>query len=449
MFIGHEILEHTCKNAIETILLCLEHAVKGTIYRIGPLPHLQAERITSGIRENDNGGIRWGLPEVSDYNPPGKIWDQYRDRPGHLLEAMGWCVEKQKSWTADNPHEDARSVRRQLFGEAEDYYHLEPVLVRQVDVYGDALPMQTYPRDWQGTPIWKDTEWAVVAVIKIHFRPLTIQRGDRSTKIIKKLSRTLGTELLSLHLRETYVDAREKLAQERLESCNLLSHELRNTLTKLAFVFSAVNTVMSFLREQWEMEWEASYPHMENKSAVIAQLNEHLLAGQSRMQEFDGMRRLTEELLEEQDKLGKLFLLPQQGENWLEHRIRPKWQLLLTSSRAWDGYEEEILHLIERLKWTLWVVTDPQLAQRMDHLPEDVRTRWPELVYTHYSAGNFALLEEIFWLLDHPTVAIRHKQQIKKALSALKVLIDIISRVEESANRVVLSLRSMGTHQAA
>ena len=27
---------------------------------------------------------------------------------------MGWCVEKQQSWTADNPAEDVRSVRKQL-----------------------------------------------------------------------------------------------------------------------------------------------------------------------------------------------------------------------------------------------------------------------------------------------------------------------------------------------
>ena len=89
------------------------------------MPRLQAERITSGVRED--GQIKWGLPQDSDYNPPGKEWEQYRDHPGHLLEAMGWCVEQQKSWTADNPQEDIRSVRKQLRGEVEDCHHMEPV----------------------------------------------------------------------------------------------------------------------------------------------------------------------------------------------------------------------------------------------------------------------------------------------------------------------------------
>jgi hypothetical protein len=113
MQINRDVLEETCKNMIEAILFCLEWATKGTVYTIGPMPGLQTVRITSGIR--DDGQIKWGLPQDSDYNSPGKEWEQYRDTPGHLLEAMGWCVEQQKSWTADNPQEDIRSIRKQSF----------------------------------------------------------------------------------------------------------------------------------------------------------------------------------------------------------------------------------------------------------------------------------------------------------------------------------------------
>jgi len=35
---------------------------------------------------------------------------------------MAWCVERQKSWTADDPGHDLRSARKQLEGKAgEDY----------------------------------------------------------------------------------------------------------------------------------------------------------------------------------------------------------------------------------------------------------------------------------------------------------------------------------------
>ena len=55
-----ELLESTCKNMIKTILSCLDQATKGTIYRIGPMPKLQAVRITSGIRKEGRRQHRLG-----------------------------------------------------------------------------------------------------------------------------------------------------------------------------------------------------------------------------------------------------------------------------------------------------------------------------------------------------------------------------------------------------
>ena len=91
---------------IETIFLCLPDAIKGTIYRVGKAPDLVVERVTSGVISDDKNGISWGLPSKSEYNFPGKPWMDYRDEPGRPLEAMGWCVERQKSWTAEDPAND-------------------------------------------------------------------------------------------------------------------------------------------------------------------------------------------------------------------------------------------------------------------------------------------------------------------------------------------------------
>ncbi len=260
-----ELLESACKNMIKTILSCLDLATKGTIYRIGPMPKLQAVRVTSGVRKEGGDDIEWGLPSVSDYNYPGKSWEEYRDRPDHPLEAMGWCVEKQQSWTADNPAEDERSVRKQLRGELEDVYHMEPVLVRKADLYGNCLGTMEYPSDWLGRPIWQDSEYVVAAVIKIHFLPNTLHREDRSTRIIKELSRSLGTELLSLHLRETLSRSQQEFAQQRLQSCEILAHELRNTLIKFGFIFSAINAEIGILRGEWEAQLRKAFPELEWK----------------------------------------------------------------------------------------------------------------------------------------------------------------------------------------
>jgi hypothetical protein len=426
---------------IETILFCLENATRGTIYRIGLMPQLQAVRVTSGERENGNGVIRWGLPEISDYNPPGKSWDQYRDRSGHVLEAMAWCVERQKSWTADDPNEDVRSVRKQLRGEVEDFHHMEPVLVRKSDLLEGYLSNLDYPLDWQGSPIWQDTDYVVVAVIKIHFQPYTIRRGDRSTKIIKQLSRTLGTELFSLSLRETLSNAQKDLTQQRLQTCNALAHDMRNTLTKLSFIFSAINAEISYLREQWEERLHESSPELDDKRRILARLNALVRAGLPELNGEEDLIRLGQELLHQQERFAHLTPLPQQGVNWINNQLRQRWFRLLSRTLIWEADQQEIGELLDRLEQLMWVGLDQNLADNVENLPDDLKSSWQQIAYTQFSAERLDLLDDILLFLEHPALEIPHKQQTKKILTSLKALVDIIPEMEKRANHMILSLK--------
>lgn len=441
MQIDPVLLDKTCRNTIETILFCLPSAMRGTIYTIGPMPGLRAVRVASGVREGDT-SVRWGVAEPSDYDAPGKLWNRYRDSPDHVLEAMGWCVEQQRSWTADNPHENVRSVRKQLSGDIEECHHMEPVLVLKADFHGERIHTMEYPVDWRGDPIWQDTEYIVVAIIKIDFLPDSLRQGDRSTKVIEKLSRSLATEILSLYLRETYLQAREKLSHQRLQTANMMAHELRNTLAKLAFVFSAVNAVMSFLREQWELELSRGYPFFDDKAHLVEVLTEILDAGRSQVESQPELMRLVEELRADQAEMAHLYPLPQQGKKWLYCKIRPKWERLFKESDAWKERRREIEDLFKRLEKAIWVVVDVELASRMTHLPEDVRRKFPRLAYTQYGANNFYLLKEVLRLLDHPALELPHKEQLKRAITSLNVMVQTISRIEEQANRLILSLRA-------
>lgn len=440
MLITPELIEITCKNTIETILLCLNHAVKGTIYAIGPAPELRAVRITSGIRDSENGHISWGLPQTSDYNPPGKTWTQYRDNPGKPLEAMGWCVERQKSWTADNPYENIRSVRKQLQGEIEDTHHMEPVLVNKADLYGDCQDHLQYPLDWQGNPIWQNTRYVVVAVIKIHFMPQTIRQGDSSTKIIKKLSSTLGTELLSLHVRESYLMAQARLSQQRLESANVLAHELRNSLTKLGFVFSAINGLMGFLREEWESELQKKFPAFRSKRQFLASLNE-ILDG-TRKQAAPELLPLLDELKKAQSDLADLPLLPEQAQRWIEDRIEPRWKRLLAGGLLPETSQQEVLLHLRHLTESIGKVVEQEIVDQMDHLPPEIRRQWPRLAYSYLSMNDMDLLNQTLTLLESPQFNLARKHQLRKILTSLKVIVEVISKVENQANRIIYSIKS-------
>lgn len=437
--VNRDLLERTCKNTIETILFCLEYVTKGTIYIVGALPDLQVVRVTSGIREGET--IRWGLPDHSDYNFPGKAWENYRDAPGRVLEAVGWCVERQESWTVNNPLQDVRSVRRQVFGEVEDFFHLEPVLVKKTELFGTKGTDLPLPSNSQGEPIWQGTDYVVVALIKIHFQPETIRTGDRSTKIIQRLSRTLGTELISLQLRETYLRSQEKLARQRLRTVNALAHELRNTLTKMGLVFSLINNVVSCLREQWEVEFEKVGPPYESRVAVLSRLDALLLSGRSRLPGQDRLTQTADRLAAEQKHMSEEFPLPMHLEGWIRNKIRPKWERLASASPFFQERKEEIHALLERLESSTQAVLDESLADKLEHIPGEVRSLWMKNAYIRFSANNFAALDELLLLLDHPTVKVPRKQRIKRMLSSLKILAQVISNMEERANRMLLSLK--------
>lgn len=442
-----ELLEKTCKNMIKTILSCLDNATKGTIYRIGPMPKLQAMRVTSGVRVESSNEIAWGLPSVSDYNYPGKSWEQYKDQPDHVLEAMGWCVEKQKSWTAENPFEDVRSVRKQLRGELEDYYHMEPVLVRKSDLFGNCDDALEYPHDWHGDPIWQDSDYVVAAVVKIHFYPHTLHRDDRSTRIIQELARSLGTELLSLYLRENLYRSQKEFARRHLESCMTLAHELRNTLIKFGFVFSAVNAQIAVLREEWEALLRRVYPEVEWKETILEHLNRLIRLRMTQFREGEEGAAVSRSLLSEQEEMKNLPLLPEQGVQWLRNKIEVKWEILLRNMDLRSEEMEEVRGLLDRLEKSLWLGKDGKLAGRLNHLPADLCRRWASLSYVDFTPDKIYVLDDIIRLLASPELPIPHKERIGKVLKSLKVLVEVIPEVEEKANKIILSLRYGGPHE--
>lgn len=443
MLITNDVLERICKNVIETILACLGNATKGTIYRIGPMPELRAVRVTSGIRLDGTDRIEWGLPQASDYNFPGKAWEQYKDKPGHVLEALGWCVERQKSWTADDPMHDQRSVRKQLRGELEDCSHMEPVLVRKRHLCAEGDPETPLALDYGGQPIWGASDYVVAAVVKIHFKPNSLRRGDQSTQIVKKLAHTLGTELLSFHVRETMAEAQRELERQRLQSCNQLAHELRNTLIKLGLVFPAINAELGFLRDQWEREIERAVPGIPNKRNVVARLKGIIESGRELTNGNQRLASTADELLAALREFGDRPCLPAAGRAWVDHKIRPRWgRLLRDGEHIWGGQRDEILALLESLDRAVELGMDKDVARRVTHLPEDLRTTWPKLAYVDFTADKVRVLDEVLSLLNHPELDIPHRWHTRKILTALKGLVEIMPEVEERTNRVISSLRN-------
>ncbi|MBN2032863.1 MAG: hypothetical protein JW836_06260 [Deltaproteobacteria bacterium] len=441
--IEKDVLENACKEVIETILFCLPNSFKGTIYSVGKPPYLIAERITSGVIDRTKNEISWGLPERSEYNPPGKAWVNYKDSPNRPLEAMAWCVETQRSWTSADPRTDARSVRLQVEGVLEDFHHMEPVLVRKADLSLDLAAPMEYPKNDDGRILWQESDYVVVGVVKIHFVPYTIRIGSPETRVIKRLSLTLGTQLLSHHLRLNSMRAIQQLAMDRLNACNILADSLRNAITKSALIFSLVKMEMGHLREQWEqLLLEAR--HEKNKKAQAVKMLDDLL-NREFPQDSDPLRM---DLMDVQKRFMELSLPPERGEAWIAMQIEERWKDILRRFPK----EQETVNLIREgireLKEALHYGEDPDVLRTYLKIPEDLKQAWVRIIYQNADRFNGSSLGELIKILANPELGIPSRERSRKMLIQLRVLAENMSQLESNTNFLLRKVLNGGDNGA-
>ena len=430
--IEQKALENACKEIIESILICLPNAFKGTVYRVGTLPEMVTTRITSGIIDKNEKAISWGLPEESDYNPPGKSWLDYRDEPDRPMEAMAWCVERQSSWTAEDPRNDARSVRLQVEGVWKDFHHMEPVLIRKKDLYLGEMQPLVFPENHAGETIWEKSDYVVAAVIKIHFQPYSIKIGGTETKVIKRLSRALGTELLSYQLREQSLEATRALAEDRLHSCNILADSLRNVITKSGLIFSLIKLELGFLRDQWEKVLLEGSDQADIRRNAILTLNELL----ENTDEIPG-NSIATDLMQRQYRFLKHHPSPEQGRNWLKMKIEDKWNALIQKGKIDDKQAKVVRKEIEVLKKSLYLGEDPELLAAYNPLPESSKTEWVRLLYRDTDVFSLHRLNRLIDFLGDHHFNLPHKEKSRESLIRLKAVADIFGQLEEKTNVVL------------
>ncbi len=429
--IDRETLEQVCKEIIEAILRCLPNAYRGTVYRIGGPPEMIAMRVTSGTIDDEKKAITWGFPARSDYTPPGKPWSEYRDEPGHPLEAMAWCVERQQSWTAEDPINDKRSVRLQVAGVGDDCHHMEPVVVSKKALYFNNNVTSEYPENFEGKVLWQDSDYVVVAVIKIHFRPKTIKIDGPETKVINGLSRALGTELLSYQLRQQSVEAMHRLAEDRLRSCNIIADSLRNAITKSGFIFSLIKQELGFLRVQWEEALLERSEKKEMKRDAIRALNRAVMAAAGIAEKEKRV------LVDIQNKVLSLTLPPERGENWIRMQIEERWETLIHKAPFGDEAAGEIYQNLGKLKKSLYLGRDPELLASYNSIPEGLKREWVDLIYTNMDRIDFQLLDRLIQILQETSLGLPYQEKSRKSLIGLKGLAENIGQLEEKTNTVL------------
>jgi len=440
MRIYPQVLERVCKRMIRVILYALPHATMGTIYSVGPIPELRVVRVASGHRNGQD--LVWDVTAPSDYDVPGKIWEDYRDRPGGVIEAMAWCVERQKSWTADDPRHDIRSARKQLEGKAgEDYHHMEPVLVAKIDLWDSLPPLRDYPIDSSGSPIWQESGYATVAVIKIDFLPGSITAGDPSTRIIKELSHALGTQMLSLHARELALDKEKRLTADRLEVCNTLAHEFRNLVSRIGFAYRAINNEVAYLRESWEALIHQRFPDRPNRRVILQKLIEVLSFIKSEQPHADANGEISE-LSCFQERMMESCLLPSQNEMWFRYKIQPLWESIFSQIDLKPPRRTEFEGLLNSLQQSFHVGTDETLRDKLAGLPDAVKRQWVDLAYRQVNGNDDGSIDQYISLLKAIPFDLPRKNYSLNNFLCLKPLVEVMPEIEKALNHRLTQLKN-------
>jgi hypothetical protein len=305
---------------------------------------------------------------------------------------------------------------------------MEPVLVRKSDLHLDMYSSLEYPRDYQERVLWQGSDYVVVAVIKIHFEPHTIRVGSRETKVIKKLSRSLGTQLLSHHLHHDTVRAMQQLAKNRLNACNILADSLRNTITKSALIFSLVKMEMWNLREQWEALLLKERHEKSAKREAIKELEDLLLHMTGNAQV------LKKDLAAVQRRFLELPLSPQKAEKWVTLQIQERWRDLLDRSPQEERTTRRIWQALEKLKLSLYYGRNPEVVAGYAGIPRELKEEWVDTIYSNVDGFNDTAIDRLIRVLADPALPIPSRERSRRMLTQLKVLAENMDQLERNTN---------------
>ena len=257
------------------------------------------------------------------------------------------------------------------------------------------------------------------------------------------MSRSLGTEMLSLHAKEISLEKEKSLMQERQETCNTFAHEFRNLLARLGAAYRIANNEVAYLRQLWEDFVHKRLPDLPSKKDILQKLNNILedVAKECAIAFNSGyISRLTQH----QEQLAKRCLLPHQNEMWLKQRIEPLWVLVMSEVDLDPLVRKEVESLLARLKKSFSLVTDRQIIDKIDTVDDEIKRKWVELAYREINGKGNGDIQPYIKFLDKFPLEIPHKKQSMSNFIYLKGLLEMIPEIERTLNHRLEVLKSNG-----
>ena len=98
----------------------------------------------------------------------------------------------------------------------------------------------------------------------------------------------------------------------------------------------------------------------------------------------------------------------------------------------------------EQLKRSLYLGKSPELLASFDHMPEDLKKEWVDLIYKDSEGIDFKNLDRIIRILGDLSLNLPFQEKSRKSLLHLKALSEIMDELENSTNVVLKQLLNGG-----
>ena len=249
--------------------------------------------------------------------------------------------------------------------------------------------------------------------------------------------------MLSLHARAVALEKEEQLAEERLETCDVLAHEFRNLVPRIGFAYRAINNEISYLREKWEDLIHKHCPEQSSKQDILHQLDSILIDLKKRRDHANALNDIGR-LSRYKKQLMESCFLPQQNESWLQQKIRPLWESILSKTEFSSEKKNQIVELLEDLRKSFHVGLDENLRDKVEGVPAELKEKWVDLAYRELNGRNNGMLKQYIEFLDNADLDLPRKRHCVKNLVYLKSLVELIPEVEEKLNHRLELLKNGG-----
>ena len=429
--ISSSLMVGECQKFIKLLMLCLPEASRATVLSVGSPPHLKITYLTSATRNRLTNEIECNV--ATEINSPlsGKTWKDIRACSGDVLGALNYCIRNQKGWTTFTSADPSdEGVVKSCEKDLKNHFILEPVVMEKADLWHSMPPSSVYPRDLDGKPLWLQSDHIMVALIEIILSPETPPQDARYWQITEELSRALAMQLLHLHSQQSLGKKMEVIAQERDEIRQVLIAQIRKIMSKLGMIYRVIDNEVACLRQSWEDLIYQYHPEQPHKNKIVRQLNlllQNLDADLNKHSQGETLKQIEWY----QNKLAEFSFLPEENEIWLQQKILPLWRSAVARLNSGPEMQKQIEKLLDGLKKSFYLGLDQKLFDKIDHIPNSLKSKWIRLAYNQKDWTKIDLLNEYIHLLEELNIDLPNKRKTLENLICLKNLALTIEDLEE------------------